>query len=398
MFVNLSSASLFSSCSIEFIKQDRLKVVVSYIALGILCVGAIYWIFSHFWQNRPVKRGGAPRLASLFESTKPLPAKDRELVRRAPLDMQKERGSELSAKKETLKKDSSVSDSKQDLEHSSQRDMKNDEGNVRREVDEYLNSFFSDGRVFPLASDERSFSKSAQPDKKEFYYEDMAMSLEVVKKALKECDNKGEQQWVRFCNSAFVTYHLLTGDLAYNWELHVSIDPAQRDKVWEIVYEELECSSLPIFGKIHSGTSVDTTQCRPGMEITLCVLKASEERRREWLQFLSSLNYSLLERGIHPDSRLVNSDFQDSPRPWCASIPCPGKPAIFSYSNNNYQVIDDKSWDEIDAKSSPQIKDVEEQLEINTLIKASYYEKMSESERLNPLKTKDPFEGFSLSY
>ena len=56
MFVNLfSSVPLFCPI-IEMIKQDRLKILISRLAIGILLAGAAYWVCSRFWHLRQVHR------------------------------------------------------------------------------------------------------------------------------------------------------------------------------------------------------------------------------------------------------------------------------------------------------------------------------------------------------
>jgi hypothetical protein len=57
MFVNLSpSISFFSPLLLNFVRQDRLRVVVSCVALAILLAGTVYCIAFHFWQSRRVER------------------------------------------------------------------------------------------------------------------------------------------------------------------------------------------------------------------------------------------------------------------------------------------------------------------------------------------------------
>lgn len=60
MFVNLLHSVSFFSLTVDFVKQDRLKSMVSYVAFGILLVGTVYWVVaSGFWQDRRIKKYAA---------------------------------------------------------------------------------------------------------------------------------------------------------------------------------------------------------------------------------------------------------------------------------------------------------------------------------------------------
>jgi len=67
MFVNMSPSIPFFIPALDFIKQDRLKIVVSCVALAILFTGVVYWVVSHFWENRRLKHDISSLYMSFFK-------------------------------------------------------------------------------------------------------------------------------------------------------------------------------------------------------------------------------------------------------------------------------------------------------------------------------------------
>ncbi len=139
MFVNSSRSISFFSPASDFIRQDRVKVVVSCVAIGILLVGAIYWVASHFWQKRRVTLKDSALVKVVDASSN----KQKEMEdNNGKLETQGKRQDQsviAKAEEEILMKED-------DLDGSNQLD---DEGTVPSEeelsavLDEYLSGYFN---------------------------------------------------------------------------------------------------------------------------------------------------------------------------------------------------------------------------------------------------------------
>lgn len=60
MTINISQALPFITSIGNYVKQDRIKIVISCLAIGILFAGTCYLIYSRFWQVRQVTKNHPP--------------------------------------------------------------------------------------------------------------------------------------------------------------------------------------------------------------------------------------------------------------------------------------------------------------------------------------------------
>lgn len=135
MFVNLSSRSnSFFTPIVEFIKQQRqIQTLISYIALGTLCAGTVYWIWSYFWQNRRVQKEMDDDLLDLFESAIPNFSKEDAFYQSGEIQP-KVQESPRSKQKKTFDQDSISLDEFDDFNEYGIEEGKFNE----LEIDEYL--------------------------------------------------------------------------------------------------------------------------------------------------------------------------------------------------------------------------------------------------------------------
>ena len=135
---------------------------------------------------------------------------------------------------------------------------------------------------------------------------------------------------MHFCNSAFVEGQEENKKRECHGELYISVDPTQLYKAWRIVADQLENTSLSIYGAIHATFSVDNDQSQHGKEMVLQVL-TDQENQEEWLQFLSLVAHYFSQEGIHPDGGAILSDFEKTQGTIAASIPCQDVPSYFTF-------------------------------------------------------------------
>ena len=363
MFVHLSSATSFFSPVADAIKEDRLKFVVSCLALGILFAGALYWIVSRL--TRKVQQQASPELSPIFNRAHPYResdfAKDKgfspssfpyegSVEKQAKGFQQKQKKSEEISEKALQtggQQVDEVFDSKKGEDYSEGDDNLEifDQENSLvgdDDIDEYLSGILSQAEDEELLLQkkqiESDLSQLLKQEKQAFYYEGMFTRYEGVHLALKEYELKSKHEWVNFCNSSFVAHHQKTKDKESHWMLHISVNPAQRYLAWAIVGQLLSSTPLCIQGKIHSTSSSEKSkQCPPGTEISLNVLKVDETNQTEWLQFLSLIAHQFSEMNIQPDSRPIKRDPQRDGNHLVIS--CNGVPNYFTYRPKN--LLDD---------------------------------------------------------
>jgi hypothetical protein len=405
--------------------------MVNWLALGVLCVGTTYWIWSHFWQNRSVERETDDDLLSIFESAIPQFSKKENgsyLEKMQSKEKQSFKGKKHSPKEDSFFQEMAVEETKFSfspkkerttptiLHQPAEKSSSSDQDPIsleefedfpefdiidfnELEVDDYLKELLgpSSSKSTPSLTGV-SRSEISNSEKKDLCYEGMFTHFEGVDSSLQDCEKNKKATWIKFCNSSFVAHHLKTNERQSNWILQISIEPKQSRQAWQILSKELDATRLCFYGEICSFVPKQASQCECGKEIILHILKVDENRESDLEQFLSRLSYQFSLAGIHSDSRPLRG-VSKMEREKDSVIPIQGKDSYFSYRAAEYIVISDEFWEEIAQEGIAVEGEKNIVFHADTqcsFIRENYYKTLSKEERINPLKFHNPFKNLTI--
>ena len=353
MFINFSSSIQFMRPIGPSLHGDRMKNIITYLAVGILLGCAAYWIYKNFWAERKVQLQSIeeqPNKSSpIFQHVlspkidSPIVEKKEELVIEEEaleiLDDEEQAGdpvpdvhqSPFIEKKELQElPQAKLIDPVQPKPSAPPSDPIVELTEIKRE-EEFPDADFAEGTEdIPLDDSltmeeniEKDLLRYIKQERMKYSYGGMFYRYEGVYASLRDLQKRRKDDYVNFCNQAFADHFESRKTNVSHWDLNISIDPDQRSLAWKILSDEIENTSLCIQGAIHS-----SEKCEPGKGIVLQFLVSDHQKENELLKFLTLLAQHLSNESILTDSRPLIQE------PLAGIIPCEGLPQYFSYSTD----------------------------------------------------------------
>lgn len=414
MFINFSSSIQFMRPIGPSLREDKIKSIVTYLAIGILLGCAAFWIYTNFWTQRKVQvpppEDQPNKSSPLFQHVhspkidSPIVQKKEEVVIEemeilddqelaqipGPIDHQ----SPLMEKKELPEPPKEkLSDAVQPQPFvplpPSETIVEPKEIIIE---DEFPDADFAEGTADIAYDDSLSMEENIEKDlpryikqeKIKYSYGGLFYRFEGVYATLRDLQNRKKDDYVNFCNLPFADHFEQNKKFSSHWDLNISIDADQRSLAWKILSDELENTSLCIQGAIHS-----SEKCEPGKGIILQFLVSDHQKEKELRQFLTLLSHHLSQDSILTDSRPLIQE------PLPGIIPCEGLPHYFSYSTDTFTVVEDSVWNDFLARQKlveviVPGKVVKIGGDPKSMIKASHYRTLGDA-RVNPFSIENPF-------
>lgn len=423
MFINFSSSIQFMRPIGPSLRRDKITSLITYLAIGVLLGCAAYRIYTYFWAERKVQ---APPPEDQPNKSSPL----FQHVLSPKIDSPRDEKSEEVAEEETpeiLDDQEQAADPAFDEHQSPVSDEHQSPVMEEKELpeppqaklidpvqpkpfdpppsepvvvpneikieEEFPDADFAEGTEDIPLDDSLTMEENIEKDlpryiKQEgikYSYGGLFNRYEGVYASLRDLQNRKKDDYVNFCNQAFVHHFESRKMNVSHWDLNISIDTDQRILAWRVLSDEIENTSLCIQGAIHS-----SEKCEPGKAIVLQFVVSDHQKEKELLKFLTLLAHHLSNESILTDSRPLNQE------PLPGIIPCEGLPQYFSYSTDTFTVVEDSIWNDLllPRKHVEEIvpgKAVKIDDDSKIMIKASHYRTMGDA-RVNPFSIENPFD------